>query len=144
MNCNNCPYCDTQTDDVYCEKVGGKISLYGTCNECEYGNKTILKRCNNKSKHNKRERYLKHQSHLKHLHETVGGYYPAPVMYTNGIWRKGYYIKNTKPYYKRLYRSRYSSFAKRQSNKRIRRYKGELHNGYHHIHKIYDYWWKIT
>lgn len=144
MNCKNCPYCEIQIDDIYCNKVGGRISLYGTCSECEDDSRINFKKCDNKRKRNKRERYLKHQNHLKHLYETVGGYYPTPVMYTDEIWRKGYYVQNPKPYYKRLYRPQYSGFAKQQSNKMIRRYKGELHNGYHHIHKIYDYWWRIT
>ena len=58
--------------------------------------------------------------------------------------KKHKYIKNPKPYYKRVYRSKRSKYLKRQSNKKIRKYKGELHNGYQHIHKLYDFWWELT
>lgn len=94
---------------------------------------------------NKHERYLKHQNHLKYLYETVCGYYISPVRYTDEIWIKGVgYVKNPKPYYQRLYRGKRSKYLKQQSNRKIRRYKGELHKGYQHIHKIYDFWWEYS
>ena len=60
----------------------------------------------------------------------------------NEIWVKGVgYVENSKPYYQRLYRGKRSGYLKRQSNRVIRRYKGELHKGYQHIHKIFDFLW---
>lgn len=92
---------------------------------------------------NKRERYIKHQNHLKHL-EKVSRKYPQAVTYQDEIYiGKLGYVKNPKPYYKRWYRGKRSKYLKRQSNKKIRRCKGELHNGYHHIHKLYDFWWEL-
>ena len=82
---------------------------------------------------------MKHQNHLKYL-ERVSCGYPQAVTYEDEVWIKGVgYIKNSKPYYKRWYKGKRSSYLKRQSNKAIRRYKGELHNGYQHIHKIFWY-----
>lgn len=99
--------------------------------------------CDRRRKLNKRERYEKEQRHLRKLaNETKD--YPQSVMYVEKKWsRKIGYYDLSKPYYKRVYRGKASSYAKRQSNKKIRRYKGDLHNGYQHIHKIYDVWWEI-
>ena len=88
----------------------------------------------------KRRRYLKHQNKLKHLHEATCNSYPSPVMYTEEKWiRSAGYVKNPKPYYKRLYRGKRSKYLKQQSNKKIRRYKGDLHRG-NMAHKLFDFW----
>lgn len=36
-----------------------------------------------------------------------------------------------------------SKFLKRQSNKKIRRYKKGLHDG-RHCYKLFDFWWELT
>lgn len=97
------------------------------------------------SKKHKRERYLKHKRYLKHLHD-MSLNYPAPVIYTDEIYvgKKGY-VDNPKPYYKRIYRSRgcgASAWHKKASNRKIRRYKGDIPNG-NWCHKLYDYWWQV-
>ena len=93
---------------------------------------------------NKHERRIKYRNKLKRLYKTRHGYF-VPVVYTDEVWLKNAgYVKNSKPYYKRLYRGTSSRYAKNQSNRKIRRYKGELHNGYHHIHKLYDYEWEMS
>lgn len=95
-------------------------------------------------RHNKRERYDKHRNKLKRLYKARHGYF-VPVVYADEVWLKNAgYVKNPKPYYKRLYREKRSSYVKNQSNRKIRRYKGELHNGYHHIHKLYDFEWEMS
>lgn len=95
-------------------------------------------------RHNKRERYDKHRNKLKRLYKARHGYF-VPVVYTDEVWLKNAgYVKNPKPYYKKLYREKRSSYVKNQSNRKIRRYKGELHNGYHHIHKLYDFEWEMS
>ena len=49
-------------------------------------------------------------------------------------------------YYKRQYRSAgkrsASNYHKKMSNRKIRRYKGEIPSGFW-CHKLYDYWWKM-
>ena len=96
------------------------------------------------NRHNKHERRIKHRNRLKRLYNTRHGYF-VPVVYTDEVWIKGLgYVRNPKPYYKRLYRGNCNRYAKRQSNRKIRRYKGELHNGYRYIHKLYDYWWEVS
>lgn len=97
-----------------------------------------------KRKLNKRERYEKEQKHLKKL-ESMNVRYPQPVKYVDEKWvREIGYCKIPKPYYKRLCREKISSYIKRLANRKVRHYKGELHNGYQHIHKVYDFWWQIS
>ena len=93
---------------------------------------------------NKHERRIKYRNKLKRLYKNRHGYF-VPVVYTDEVWLKNAgYVKNSKPYYKRLYRGTSSRYVKNQSNRKIRRYKGELHNGYHHIHKLYDFEWEMS
>ena len=42
----------------------------------------------------------------------------------------------------RWYRGKRSKYFKQQSNRKIRRYKGELHKG-NMAHKLYDFWWEL-
>lgn len=156
MKCIDCPYgyesyekykLYTDEEDIenyiWCDKVGGKTHSLGYCSDRYEHNKEKRKSKTKKKRMNKRERYLKHQEHLRYLHRVSGQYYPSPIRYVDEIWIKGVgYVDNPKPYYRRLYRGERSKYLKQQSNKKIRRYKGELHKGYQHIHKLYDFWWK--
>lgn len=165
MQCTGCPYIkedlDRMIDEYYeypdsvyseyeiseflykyywCEKVGGKIYHYGVCSELEHNIKKH-KSLSKQKRRNKRERDLKHKEHLKRLEKISRGY-PSPVYHTDEIYVRGYgYIENPKPYYKRLYRGKRSKYLKKQSHKKIRRYNGELHNGWQ-CHKLYDFWWE--
>ena len=127
---------------IWCDKIGGKVGYMGCCEESSrMGN--VIKTQSNKKRKNKRARYLKYQNNLKHLYEIVGDYYPAPVGYIDEIMVEKYkYIENPKPYYKRWYRGKCSKYLKQQSNKKIRRYKGELHKG-NMVHKLFDFWWEL-
>lgn len=132
---------------IKCEKVGGKVYWAGHCSDFyEEDVNTENIRRSNKKKRNKRERYLKYKNHLKRL-EHNGSYrcrHLNPVTYTDEVWIKGQgWIENHKPHYKRWYRGKRSKYLKNQSNRKIRRYKGEIHNGYQ-CHKLYDYWWELT
>ena len=125
---------------LWCDKVGGKVYCFGRCSDY-YIKSDISKTRKHLNKRNKRERDQKYKNHIKRLSETYGGF-PSGATYTDEIWIRGQgYIKNPKPYYKRLYRSKMSKYLKKQSNKKIRRYKVELHNGWQ-CHKVYDFWWK--
>lgn len=129
---------------LWCDKVGGKVYCFGHCEDAysdipKHVNRTKIKR----KRRNKIERDLKHKNHLKYIAENTSGY-PSGAYYVDEIWIKGYgYVKNQKPYYKRLYRGRRSKYLKRLSNKKIRRYNGELHKGYH-CHKLFDFWWEYS
>lgn len=166
MKCRNCPYgiddytsriemyktvygeypgeerANDSEQFVWCDKVGGKVYTYGHCSDWYEQDEENYKNHSKKKKRNKRERYLEHQNHLRYLYETVGGCYPTPVRYVDEIWIKSIgYVKNPKPYYKRVYRGKASKYLKRQSHKKVRRFKGDLCNG-NMSHKLYDFWWK--
>ena len=146
LECRNCPYCEYGLGGQYCEKVGGKTLLYGYCTYV-YEKNAIHKNRSKQKRRNKRERDQKHKNHLKFLAENVTGY-PSPVIYIDEIWIKGQgYVENPKPYYKRLYRGRgrcnNSNYHKKMSNRKIRRYTGELPKKGNLSHKLYDFWWEL-
>ena len=155
MECRKCPYGeedfnrmmayitpDEFEQSLWCDKVGGKVWHFGYCTDA-YSDIPKRKNHSKRKKRSKRERDLKYKNHLKYLTENISGY-PSPAMYMNEIWIKGYgYVENPKPYYKRLYRSKRSKYLKRQSNKRIRKYKGALSNGWI-CHRLYDFWWEYN
>ena len=127
---------------LWCDKIGGKVYCFGHCEDAfDIPDVTNQRNSSKKKRINKREKDLKHKEHLKRLNKISKGY-PSPVYYTDKIYVRGYgYIENPKPYYKRLYRGKRSKYLKKQSNRKIRRYKGKLHNGWQ-CHKLYDFWWK--
>ena len=138
------PYEDRANESeqfVWCDKVGGKVYIFGHCSEFgEDDNKNHTYHAI-KKKRNKRERYIKHKKHLKYLNNIVGNCYPTPVMYEDKATTKNTKSINSKQYYKRVYRGKKSKYLKRQSHKKVRRFKGDLCNG-NMSHKLYDFWWK--
>ena len=139
---------DDQEQFCWCEKTGGKMFVFGRCSDA-YDDILIPPINHSKQKkRNKRERDLKHKQRLKLLAENVQCY-PCPVIYTDEIWIKGLgWVKNPKPYYKRLYRDNHKGgrykYYKKYANRQIRRYKGELHSKGNQYRKIFDYWWTVN
>lgn len=129
---------------LWCDKVGGKIYSFGHCEDA-YIEPSQEENYRKRKRRTKRERGLKYKSHLKFLAKNIKKY-PSPAMYVDEVFVGGYgYIENLKPYYKRLYidsRGHKSSFYKKISNHKIRRYKGELQYGCSYK-KVYDYKWNI-
>ena len=124
---------------LWCDKIGGK----DWCGRCEdaYSDIVVYKNHSKKRKRNKRERDLKYKNHVKFLAENTSGY-PTPAIYIDKIYVGYQCIDNPKPYYKRIYRGKRSKYLKRQSNKKIRRYKGGLQNGWN-CHRLFDFWWEM-
>lgn len=149
MSCLDCPYKLREYDftngeymdtAIWCWKVDGRPKCIGSCGD-DLESEENAKRITKKQRIHKYQRYLKHQHHLRYLERVSCGYPPA-VTYEDEIRiRRQCYVPNPKPYYKRRYRGHRSKILKQQSNKRIRRYKGELKNGWQ-CHKIYDFWWE--
>ena len=126
---------------LWCDKVGGKVYCFGHCADA-YSDIPKRENRSKKKRKNKRERDLKYKNHLKYLAKNTSGH-PSSAMYMDEIWVKGYgYVENPKPYYKRLYRGNRSKYLKRLSNKKIRRYKGELRNG-RYCYKVFDFWYEL-
>ena len=132
---------DTDTfHDIFCDKIGGKVSIWGYCEDVN-DNISRYKFHSKKKKRSKRERDTKYKSHLKHISEISN--YPKPAYYNDKIWisRQGW-VDNPNPYYKRLYRGQRSKHLKQSSNRKIRRYKGELPKGFY-CHRLFDFWWEM-
>lgn len=146
MECRNCPYYDFVLGSQYCDKVGGKCLIFGYCEDA-YPNVAEYKNYSKQLRRNKRERNQKHKEHLKFLAGNISGYL-SPAIYVDEIWIKGQgHVENAKPYYKRIYRGRgknsNSSYHKKMSNKKIRKYKGGLPKKGNKSHRLYDFWWEL-
>ena len=133
---------DEFEQSLWCDKVGGNTYRFGHCTEsCDDLEAVDHKNSSKQKRSNRRERDLKYKQHLKRLTGTSGGF-PSGATYTDEIWIRGQgYVVNPKPYYKRLYRGKRSKYLKKQSHRKIRRYKGELHNGCM-CNRLYDFWWE--
>ena len=146
LKCKKCPYYDYGLGGQWCDKVGGYNYRFGYCSDI-YGKKMVQINHSKQKRRNKREREQKYKTHLKFLAENISGY-PSPVIYTEKIWVKGQgYVENPKPYYKRLYRGKgkhsNANYHKKMSNRKIRRYKGELPKKGNLSHRLYDFWWEL-
>lgn len=145
----------------WCDKVGGRIHRMGRCEDCSedysYGNycgnipSPIKSNRHKRSMIDKRRRRDKHNSKLKRLYE-IDNWFPSIVIDRSIIRVMAKYswedIRIGKPSYKRIYRSSNgrkggSRYNKKMSNRKIRRYKGELQRKGNGFHKLYDYWFKM-
>ena len=134
--------------ECYCRKIDNNTGIYHCIDSIEdniiKSNKTKKKgerKLNKRGK--KRIRNKKYKKHLESLNNNLH-HYPSPVYYKEETYNKqtGKYGMNEKPYYKRIYRGKCSSYHKKRSNKAIRRYKGEI-GGKSGYKKIYDFWWEL-
>lgn len=129
---------DTGNTDIYCDKTGGKVSIWGYCEDATLDVPRHKARYN--KRHNKHDRDIAYKNHLKQLAQSTA--YPQPVIYVDDTYtRQNDSVETVKPYYKRLYRGRRSKYLKKQSNRVIRRYVGEIPKG-NQCHRLYDFWWE--
>ena len=139
----------------WCEKIGGKIWQYGICDDA-YAQSNVPVHKSKKKRRSKRERDLKHKKHLEYISKNSSGYPAAyPVdKYGNYYWGEDprcyfwFPEYNQKfAYYKRCYRGNgkrsSSRYHKKMSNRKIRRYKGELPRKGFGSHRLYDYWYEM-
>lgn len=92
-------------------------------------NKKNIKKA--KKRPNRHARKRKQIEKLKKL-RTESGYYPV---YSN------YYCYYAYP--KRWYRGKRSAYLKKQSNKKIRNYKGSFEPKSNKFHRVFDFWWEL-
>jgi hypothetical protein len=151
MHCQDCPYNETypydfddsEEQDIWCDKVGGKIWHFGRCSdadEIELKREQQYSKPSKRRRKNKRERDEKYKRHLKWIADNVSGF-PWAVYYVEDKYIRGQgFIPVEKPYYKRTYYN--SRYYKRYANRVARRYKGEIHRG-NAYRKIFDYRWAV-
>lgn len=59
------------------------------------------------------------------------------------IWNCGKWYGDEIRYPKRYYRGKRSSYLKKMSNRKIRRYKGDFSPKGNGFHKVFDFWWEL-
>lgn len=134
--CDGCPYLN---DSRYCKKIDGNVDLYGSCETEEAID--VGKTYSNPRKLNRYDRNKKYKRKLINLaRKNIGKWFPpAFPVNENGDW-----TDNIEEMYriKRLYRGSRSKYLKKMSNKKLRRFKGNVsnHGGYR---KVYDLWWEM-
>ena len=129
MRCECCPY--HEPGYYWCDKVGGKNVLFGYCSEAYEIDTKQNRQYSKKKRTTKYERNQKYQNYLKQLSKKTSSYFPS-VVCMDGLH-----------YYKRYYRGQRSKYLKKISNKKIRKYKGELPKHGSRFHKIYDFWYEL-
>lgn len=114
---------------------------------CEDAYLETLKHVNysKQKRENKREWDLKHKNHVEYLAQICPCYPPPAIpIDENGGWNFDDPIGTV--YYKKTYRGNHKgnrySYYKKYSNRKVRRYNGEIHNGSNYK-KIFDYWWTV-
>lgn len=160
MGCQDCPYIsneynlkteyfydnydiyDVSEEDIingcWCDKVGGKISLFGRCSHLMINPPDNIPR-SKRRRYTKRQRDLKYKNHLKHISENSKCYPPS----VNPINKYGHMSHNDDiVYYKRFYRGKASSYYKNLSNRKIRRFNGDISRGWW-CHKLYDFMYEM-
>ena len=131
---------------LWCDKVGGKVFWAYRCSDA-YSEQLVQTEhiSSKKKKRNKRERDLKHKRHLERLWDTKKKCYYRPVLYVDYILVNYKKQNIDKPYYIKLtpnHGGKYRRMLKRQSNKRVRHYKGEIPKGSGYK-KIFEYQWML-
>ena len=128
--CYDCPMAyppilDECIEDIWCDKVGGKLYAFGTCDDAwreERGRE--FRRVMGQKKKQRRIRIIEHE---------IGGYNPAP----------GWIIEVPNGEYVRYPGdSNNQKSLKRQANKRVRKCNDDIPNG-NSYRKLFDYWWEL-
>lgn len=154
MSCRECPYgmCyylqlendKPESEQVLrCNKTGEELYCTNICEDVYSKPITKMRVSSRHKRLNKRERDKKYKEHIKSLAKNSEGSYLAPAYYKYRTYVDDVgYVKLPKPYYKRIYRRKASGYIKRASNKKVRKYQGELSKGGMY-RKVYDYWWEL-
>ena len=137
MKYHECEYCAYRRHG-YCIKIDGIINNYGCCERSE---PIVSKSYRNPRSLNGYKRKVKYKQYLERLADESRSY-PC------GAYRVSYdrsYTDNPDDtlYIRREYRGQRSAYLKNQSNRKIRRYRGDISSGCGY-RKIYDYWWELT
>lgn len=143
--CDSCPYCEDSLSGQWCEKVGGPTLWYGFCDEAigsvtstNIDENDIIVNDNKRAERRRRNEVYK--KHLERLSKD-GRCYPSPAWprdeYNRNIWNS----EEAPVWYKRGYRGQLSKYLKKLSNKKVRKYDGDIRNNKYR--RIFDFWWSL-
>ena len=132
---------------------GGEEAFLPGCRGCPYANgkagsdayqgEPEGRRYSGRKRLVAKERNRKHQRHLRKLasiSERMQGkntMYGGAVLVDGGAGTMG-----KKTFYRRYWRTRRFKYWRDISNRKVRRYKGDIHSGGFYK-KIFDYWWAV-
>lgn len=143
--CESCPYVadeyvlGMQIIKCWCNKLGGRIIEFGSCDDEEGRMSKNPYRREHTLNSYKRE--VKYKQKIKKLAKLCEEKWYAPA-YPVGV--DGHYIDDYEnmTYVKRVWRGSRSKYLKQQSNRKLRRYKGDVPNfgGYK---RVFDFWWEM-
>ena len=90
---------------------------------------------------NRRNNQQKYKAHLKKLNDIKAGWYLSPVYYYRGSYKNPREDRHC--YYKRIYKSQYSKYLKKCSNKAVRRCSFEHISSGNNYRRLFDYNWEL-
>ena len=132
---------EPQLEYCGCDKTGdGKFYCYGFCEdafiECEHPKKSGKRKTGRAYRRNR----ARHKDRRRRKIISLGGYKPIvgyiDYDFVDGKWMEtGNHIKYPR-------NSNAQRFLKRISNKKVRRFNGDISNG-NSYRKLFDYWWEL-
>lgn len=145
--CNDCPYIADQRDyrsnmkECFCAKVGGKISDLEVC-DTEVVNR--MTHNDAKPRLHKYKRDVIYKRHIKHIARSMLN---KRKKYWYSVYladHDGNYVDNLDDfvYTRREYRGSRSKYLKRLSNRKLRRFAGEV-GGRGGYRRLFDFWWEL-
>jgi hypothetical protein len=115
------------SEDAYYE-----MDIWSIESHIEYWDYSSTK---NKPKKKRENKYARNRKYKDKLWKMVDkDWFP--------VWMNGKWFEEGN-YPKRYYRGKRSSYLKKQSNKKIRQYKGEFEPKGNKFHRVFDFWWEL-
>lgn len=138
--CYDCPMAyppilDECIEGIWCDKVGGKLYAFGTCDDA--WREELPSQIESVGERDREFRRVmgqkKKQRRMRIIEHEIGGYNPAP----------GWIIEVPNGEYVRYPGdSNNQKSLKRQANKRVRKCNDDIPNG-NSYRKLFDYWWEL-
>ena len=129
----------------FCEKTGGMPCLDRGCSDA-YQEETEGRRHPGRQRMTARERNRKYQRHLRKLASISERMQGKNTMYGGAVLVDGEAgAVGKKAFYRRYWRGGHNNrfrYWRRVSNRKVRRYKGDVHSGGFY-RKISAYWWTV-
>jgi hypothetical protein len=90
----------------------------------------------NRKKKKRENKYARNRKHKNNLWKMIDDDWMP-------IWNCGKWFEEETRYPKRYYRGKRSAYLKKQSNKKIRQYKGGFEPKGNKFHRVFDFWWEL-
>lgn len=137
MNCKDCPYAKGKEKISRMPCVDGEF--HDACQkEPEIRRQSGKKRLSRREKDEKHIRHLRKLAALNEIDCRKNTMYGGVVyLESDGLKKKSYYRR----YWRGCHNNRFKYWRK-IAGRKVRRYKGDVHNGGFYK-KVFDYWWTV-